>query len=155
VNPERLDLLKSAEHDLTLLVEKAKTKPGRGGTLVLGDDGHWRLQDKQQTGDAAKKADFRVKADTPLKDSSFSIKAGTQITGVKVMASGNKIRQVNELVKDHPFPNGMETNPKDWEKVRGTALVTDGKTTFKTEIHWYQCKNIGKVRFKRKENNKE
>lgn len=30
------------------------------------------------------------------------------------------------------------------------AILTDGKEEFKNEVHWYQCKNIGKVEFKLK-----
>ena len=39
---------------------------------------------------------------------------------------------------------------KDWYKVRGTANLfnTETKKKMKAEVHWYQCKNIGKVEFK-------
>jgi hypothetical protein len=154
LHPGRLDLLKSAERDLILLVKKARTKSGKGGILVLGDDGHWRLQDKQESEEKAKRPDFHIKKDIQL-TKGFSIKKGTQMTGVKVMASGNKIRQVGDLIDKYPLQNGKLTKSEDWEKVRGTSLITNGKTIFKAEIHWYQCKNIGKVQFKRKERNDE
>lgn len=46
------------------------------------------------------------------------------------------------------MPNGEKTKVNDWYKVRGTAIVTDGVNESVEEIHWYQCKNIGKVEYK-------
>ena len=40
-----------------------------------------------------------------------------------------------------------KTSPKDWQKVVGTAIIDIGNGK-KAEIHWYQCKDIGKVEYK-------
>lgn len=78
------------------------------------------------------------------------IKEGTEVTGVKVIAEGTGIRDVNRLIQEYPLENGKLTSAKDWYKVRGTAIIIDSETKkeFKAEIHWYQCKNIGKVEMK-------
>ena len=79
-------------------------------------------------------------------------KENTNVTGVKVIAEGIKIRDVQRLIQQYPLRNGNLTSPKDWYKVRGTATLfnTRTKAEMKAEIHWYQCKNIGKVEFKSK-----
>ncbi|MBQ7478988.1 MAG: hypothetical protein IJT01_08865 [Selenomonadaceae bacterium] len=46
--------------------------------------------------------------------------------------------------------NGDMTMPEDWMKVRGTATVENNGETCEAEVHWYQCKDIGKVEFKAK-----
>ena len=91
-------------------------------------------------------------------ESSVIIKEGTDVTGVKVIAqgaSGGKevkrgIDDIKRLVKHYPLQNGSLTSEKDWYKVRGTAILFDLETKVerKAEIHWYQCKDIGKVEFK-------
>ena len=80
------------------------------------------------------------------------IKEHTDVTGVKVIASGTKIRDVQRLINQYPLQNGKLTPAKDWYKVRGTATLfnTRTKSEMKAEIHWYQCKDIGKVEFKLK-----
>ena len=83
-------------------------------------------------------------------DMDWHIKENTYVSGVKVIATGTEIRDVKRLVESYPLPNGKLTNPNDWFKVRGTAIITDGNTERKVEIHWYQCKNIGKVEIKEK-----
>ena len=93
---------------------------------------------------------FYVSVEKPLRDGVWSIKKGSTVTGVKVISQGEKIRDVQKLVNKYPLPNGNLTDAKDWHKVRGTALITDGVTEQFKEIHWYQCENIGKVDFKLK-----
>lgn len=93
---------------------------------------------------------FYVKVQKPLADGKWFLKQGSTVTGVKVIAQGKKIREVQRLIKDYPLPDGTYTEAKNWYKVRGTALVTDGITEFFGEIHWYQCENIGKVEYKLK-----
>lgn len=94
---------------------------------------------------------FYVKAAKDLRQDDWFIKPGSTVTGVKVIAQGEKIRDVKKLINKYPLPNGNLTEAKDWYKVRGTALVTDGIAEQFKEIHWYQCENIGKVDFKLKE----
>lgn len=93
---------------------------------------------------------FYVKSALPLRDGVYYIKEGTEVTGVTVMTSGTKIREVERLMNDYPLPNGNLTHAKDWHKVAGKAIITNGELDRLAEVHWYQCKNIGKVEFKEK-----
>lgn len=70
---------------------------------------------------------FYVKAPKSLKQDNWYLKPGSKVTGVKVIAQGEKIREVQTLIEKYPLPNGELTKVKDWYKVRGTAVVTDGK----------------------------
>lgn len=98
---------------------------------------------------------FYVDEDKLLKKSDWYIKQGTYVTGVKVLCSGNEIREVNRLIKENPLPNGDLTKAKDWYKVRGRAHVTNGENSDVREIHWYQAQNIGKIEFKFPTNEKQ
>ena len=91
---------------------------------------------------------FFVQAEKQLKQDQWFIKKGSTVTGVKVIAEGEKIRDVNRLIETYPLPNGTLTKAQDWYKCRGTAIITDGVKEIVKEIHWYQCENIGKVEFK-------
>ena len=92
---------------------------------------------------------FYVKSAKPMSNQdNLYLKQGSTVTGVKVIAKGSEIREVERLVRDYPLPNGEKTKVNDWYKVRGTAIVTDGVNESVEEIHWYQCKNIGKVEYK-------
>ncbi|MBR5913164.1 MAG: hypothetical protein IKZ58_02200 [Selenomonadaceae bacterium] len=94
---------------------------------------------------------FYVKVSKPLTNQdSWYLKKGSMVTGVKVIAEGTEIREVERLIRDYPLPNGEKTKAKDWFKVRGTALITDGTNEVVAELHWYQCKDIGKVEYKQK-----
>ena len=94
---------------------------------------------------------FYVKVDKKLRDGGWFLKKGSQVTGVKVIAQGEKIREVKRLIQDYPLPNGEYTKAEDWYKMRGTAILTDGVEEKIEEIHWYQCENIGKVEYKMKD----
>lgn len=92
---------------------------------------------------------FFVQTDKPLRDGEWFIKKGSKVTGVKVIAAGEKIRDVHRLVNKYLLPNGEQTKAQDWYKCRGTATITNGKETFiNCELHWYQCANVGKLDFK-------
>ena len=92
---------------------------------------------------------FYVKVDKKLRDGGWFLKKGSQVTGVKVIAQGEKIRDVQKLIEKFPLSDGSYTKAEDWYKMRGTAIVTNGHITYKNcEIHWYQCENIGKVELK-------
>lgn len=93
---------------------------------------------------------FYVKVPKSLQQENFYIKPGSMVTGVKVIAQGSKIHDVQRLINTYPLPNGELTKINDWYKVRGTAVITNGKNEKIEEIHWYQCENIGKVEFKLK-----
>lgn len=92
---------------------------------------------------------FHVKGVKPLREEGWTLKEGSTVTKVKVIAEGRKIRDVDFLIEKNPLPNGEKTKVADWFKCRGTADVTNGETTVRNcEVHWYQCKNIGKIDFK-------
>ena len=91
---------------------------------------------------------FYVKVAKPIGQDNWYLKQGSTVTGVKVIAEGKEIREVERLIRDYPLPNGEKTKAKDWFKVRGTAVITDGINESVEELHWYQCKDMGKVEYK-------
>ena len=91
---------------------------------------------------------FYVSSPKDMREEQWKLKEGSTVTGIKAMATGNNIRDVDRLVNEYKKSNGDFTKADDWIKVRGTAIVTDGITDKKAEVHWYQCKYIGKVEFK-------
>ena len=96
-----------------------------------------------------------VQTEKLMKNGKAFIKKGSTVAGVKVIAVGENIREVQRLIDTFLLPNGEKTQAQDWYKCRGTAIVTDGTKEEVKEIHWYQCKNIGKVEFKTKERDEE
>ncbi|MBR3498854.1 MAG: hypothetical protein IKO05_07680 [Selenomonadaceae bacterium] len=93
---------------------------------------------------------FFVQTEKPLHDDEWFIKKGSTVTGVKVIAAGEKIRDVQRLIRENLLQNGEKTKAQDWYKCRGTAIITNGKEEKIAEVHWYQCENIGKIEFKEK-----
>ena len=69
---------------------------------------------------------FFVQTERPLRDSDWFIKKGSTVTGVKVIAAGEKIHDVKRLIDTFPLPNGEKTEAENWYKCRGTAIITDG-----------------------------
>lgn len=67
-----------------------------------------------------------------------------------MIASGQQIREVNGLIKRFLKANGEKTHPSDWKKMRGNATIhfKDTGTELLSEVHWYECPNVGKVKFK-------
>lgn len=107
----------------------------------------------QSLGAMAKK--FYVKAakdlKNPFSEESTYLKEGTTVTGIKAIAGKGMNRQIddiNRLIDTYKKSDGKDTRPEDWIKVRGDAVVTDGTTDIKAEVHWYQCENVGKIEFK-------
>lgn len=88
---------------------------------------------------------FTTKKDIPLKDLGYKIPSGSTLSGIKVIASGQKIRELNRLNRMYRV-NG---NPEDWQKVRCTANVegSDGTTEVR-EVHYYYHPNHGGVEYK-------
>lgn len=93
---------------------------------------------------------FFVQTEKSLKQDGWFIKKGSTVTGVKVIAEGEGIHDIKRLVNKYLLPNGEKTQAQDWYKCRGTAIITNGTEEKLTEIHWYQCENIGKIEFKEK-----
>lgn len=98
---------------------------------------------------------FFVQTEKPLRDNKWFLKKGSKVTGVKVIAEGENIRDVQRLINKYLLPNGEKTKAQDWYKCRGTAVITNGTEEKITEIHWYQCVNIGKIEFKEKKRGDE
>ena len=98
---------------------------------------------------------FFVQTEKPLRDGEWFIKKGSKVTGVKVIAEGENIHDVKRLINKYLLPNGEKTKAQEWYKCRGTAIITNGTKERTTEIHWYQCANIGKIEFKEKKRGDE
>jgi hypothetical protein len=81
---------------------------------------------------------------------------GTAVTNLMVIAEGISIDDRNRLMRDYKKANGKSTNAGDWSKMKGyTDVIINGVVHRNKEIHWYQCKDIGKVEFKVKYPEKE
>lgn len=101
-------------------------------------------------GAAAKKIYVKVPKDVRigLDQSGGLLKEGSYITGVLPIASGDKIRDVQRLIHSNPLPNGQLTQPSDWQKMRGDAVVIIDGVEKDAEVHWYEGKNVGKIEYK-------
>jgi hypothetical protein len=64
-----------------------------------------------------------VKKDIPLEEAGLNIERGADVTDIQVIAEGNEIRDVDDLVNTYKKPNGSLTSPKDWLKVKGRVTV--------------------------------
>jgi len=76
------------------------------------------------------------------------LKPGTYITGVRKIAEGKEIRVIQRLIDKYLLPDGSKTQPRDWQKMRGSAIIVNKDVEHRAEVHWYQAKNIGKVKWK-------
>mgnify|MGYP003299433329 CR=1 FL=1 len=97
---------------------------------------------------------FKVKKDYDLRENGWgkktgwTIKEGTTIRGAHVMDAGKQIDCLDRLMGEYDKGKGLKR--ENWEKCEGYAAITDGKTTKIVCVHWYQCKDLGKVEFKEK-----
>ena len=99
---------------------------------------------------------FYVKNPKKLRDQAYYIKEDTYVEGIKVIAHGEKIRDINRLINEYLLPNGKKTKIKDWYKVIVRARIVDKYgNTEEREVHWYQADNVGKVEFKFPSNPKQ
>jgi len=78
------------------------------------------------------------------------LEPGTHVVGLRVIARGKNIRDIDRLVHQYKLPNGALTRANDWTKMAGFAVLRDGEDLIYGEIHWYQGKHIGRVEFKLK-----
>ena len=93
---------------------------------------------------------FYVSTTKPVKEgntANWALVEGSEIKCVTIISKGNKIRDVDRL-RNMYKDKGRTTKIEDWEKVAGIGVVTNGEKQRKCELHWYQCKNIGKIEFK-------
>ncbi|MBR6060578.1 MAG: hypothetical protein IKP67_00770 [Spirochaetales bacterium] len=119
--------------------EEAKTKEDIEKDFVVG----------QSVGAMAKEFKVDMPTDIKSKDGeNWKIVGGSTVKGVKVIAEGEEIRDVQRLVKENPLSKNHLTKAKDWSKVRATAKITNGEYTDFAEIHYYFCPNVGKIEFK-------
>ena len=91
---------------------------------------------------------IQVQKPTPTTDDGLWVKEVSYIDGVKAIARGNKIREVQGLIEEFKRLGNISTNVDDWRKMRGTGIVTDGDEEYKVELHWYEAANVGKVKWK-------
>ena len=56
---------------------------------------------------------FFVQTEKPIKQDAWFIKKGSTVTGVKVIAAGEKIRDVKRLIETYLLPNGAKTVAQD------------------------------------------
>ena len=66
----------------------------------------------------------------------------TPISGIRVIASGHSIRDLNRLLKTYGFSR--------WKKLKGIAVIRllESGEIFKAELHWYEAHGIGKKEIK-------
>jgi hypothetical protein len=64
-----------------------------------------------------------------------------EITGVVTIASGQSIRDLARLRRQH--------GPGRWRKLKGVAEVRlSGGCVRRAEIHWYEAHGVGRVKMK-------
>jgi hypothetical protein len=136
MKPERASIPRGSTGD--------KTLPPIQRNLNSGIESDFRAN----TGMGAMAERFYVKTGMKTVHDRWHIQEGSYISGVKVIAQGTGINDIDRLVRTYHLQNDSLTNEKDWYKVRGTGIVTDNDIERMVELHWYQCKNIGKVEFK-------
>lgn len=76
------------------------------------------------------------------------VNEGSYISGIKTLARGNNIREVQEHIEEFRRPDNILSKADDWKKMRGTGIITDGVEDYPVELHWYEAPNIGKVKWK-------
>lgn len=78
-----------------------------------------------------------------------TLKQGSTVTDIEIIARGHGIDKVQKLIDNYPRRNGTKTVATDWTKKKGigTVEIRNGLTA-KAELHWYECKGEGKVKFK-------
>lgn len=109
--------------------------------------------DKVQMSSKSQKEIFIEHRQQISADRIIYLKEGTTLTGIKAIAGKGteiKLRDAPRLVNTYRLPDGSLTNQGDWQKMRGTGIVTDSISDYKAEIHWYQCEGIGTVEWKLK-----
>ena len=125
-------------------LEGKKSNVAKFSKIVQNEDTMIRIPNS--LGAAANR--IQVQKPTPTTDDGLWVKEGSYIDGVKAIARGNKIREVQGLIEEFKRPGNISTNVDDWRKMRGTGIVTDGDEEYKVELHWYEAANVGKVKWK-------
>lgn len=75
---------------------------------------------------------------------------GTSITNVEVFA-GNGTRNRLSPKVSHGLSEQVGGRPRDWQHVKGIGTLDYHGRARRAEVHWFQAKGVGRVKFKVKE----
>ena len=75
---------------------------------------------------------------------------GTSITNVEVFAGKGARHKLSPKVS-HGLSEQIGGKPRDWQHVKGIGTLDYHGRARRAEIHWFQAKGVGKVKFKVKE----
>lgn len=78
----------------------------------------------------------------------FKFAEGTRLQNVQIFA-GKGVK--SPFRKAEKYARLYGGDPKDWQHVKAIAYVETNDGIRKADVHWFQCQNVGKVRFKIKE----
>lgn len=70
---------------------------------------------------------------------------GTYVTNIKVIAGKGRDRQIDELPS---LLDRFGGNPDEWQKKKGIGYLDFNGESYRAEVHWYEEKDVGKVKFK-------
>lgn len=142
--------LKSWIRDRTYKVGEISEKTG----LKKFGPGDWREPGKsswrvpRSLGAAAKPYYAKNATKVLYRGREFLLPEGSKVTDIEIIAKGHGIDKARHLVKKYRR-NGKETESTDWSKKKGVGTVVDKKgRKYKAELHWYECKGLGKIEFK-------
>lgn len=144
------------EKSCTVDAENLPPRKWADGQMHEKVNGDWEVVKKndwkvpRSLGARARK--FKAKVDFFVrkgKEFIYTLKEGSIVTDIETIAKGHGIRKVHFLIKKYRKPNGNKTAPGDWIKSKGKGIVQDKYgNEAKAELHWYECKGLGKVDFK-------
>lgn len=72
---------------------------------------------------------------------------GTTITDDEVFAGKGTRNKLNPKVS-HGLSKKFGGRPRDWQHVKGTGTLDYHGRARRAEIHWFQARGVGKVKFK-------
>lgn len=70
---------------------------------------------------------------------------GERVTKVRVIAGKGRKRQIDEL---SILVERYGGEPSNWQKKKGIGYLDYHGESYRAEVHWYEEKNVGKVKFK-------
>lgn len=91
--------------------------------------------------------DLTVSSNNPKIE--ITIKEGTVFSHVQSFAQGLGIDTVMEKIKEAQNKYNKQTEPKDWFKLKGYATTWYNNKSKDSEIHFYYCRGIGYLDFKK------
>lgn len=75
---------------------------------------------------------------------------GTSITDVEVFAGKGTRNKLSPKVS-HGLSEQVGGRPRDWQHVKGIGTLDYHGRARRAEVHWFQAKGVGRVKFKVKE----